>query len=62
MAVQACRDCGGNVSTRAKACPHCGRKITRFSLLRVLFALALILVGVPALFVLLVVLLQTPLP
>lgn len=24
MALVDCRECGGQVSTRAKACPHCG--------------------------------------
>jgi rRNA maturation endonuclease Nob1 len=24
--LQKCKDCGGQVSTNAKACPHCGSK------------------------------------
>lgn len=28
MAVKNCTDCGGKVSTKAGACPHCGRPMT----------------------------------
>lgn len=29
MAVIACKDCGGKVSTQASVCPHCGAKVTK---------------------------------
>lgn len=32
MAVKKCSDCGGNVSSSAKACPHCGAKVKRLGL------------------------------
>ena len=33
MALIKCRECGGEVSTAAKSCPHCGAKIPRTSVL-----------------------------
>lgn len=29
MAVKKCSDCGGKVSSSAKACPHCGAKVKK---------------------------------
>lgn len=29
MAMKACRDCGKEISTTARACPHCGAKVPR---------------------------------
>lgn len=29
MAVTACKECAGKVSSKAKLCPHCGAKVTR---------------------------------
>jgi hypothetical protein len=28
MSIQPCIECGGQVSTRAKVCPHCGVRYT----------------------------------
>lgn len=30
MALIKCKECGGEVSTKAKACPKCGAKVPRF--------------------------------
>jgi hypothetical protein len=49
MALIACNDCGNQVSTQAKACPKCGRKIDKpWSEVGVF--LLFLFVGVPVLF------------
>lgn len=30
MALTACKECGNEISTKAKACPKCGAKVPRF--------------------------------
>ena len=37
MAIKACRDCGGHVSTSARRCPHCGCGFPDSSLNRAYF-------------------------
>lgn len=32
MGLKTCKECGGQISSSATACPHCGRKIRRTSL------------------------------
>ncbi len=29
MALRECKECGGNVSTKARDCPHCGARRSR---------------------------------
>jgi hypothetical protein len=41
MALKACKECGKEISTTAKFCPHCGKKKT--SRVSILFAIMLIL-------------------
>ncbi len=43
MALIACKECGENVSTKAKACPHCGNPAKKETFLRDIF-LALIII------------------
>ena len=44
MALTTCKDCGGSVSTDAKACPKCGRVVRKpVSLSRVVGLLLLVL-------------------
>lgn len=44
MALKKCRECGSEVSTKAKACPHCGavKPVSRNSLLVMVIAVALL--------------------
>jgi hypothetical protein len=47
MATRKCKDCGNQVSTRAKQCPHCGAPVKRKSgCLGVIVLLFLIFVGI----------------
>lgn len=39
MALEKCKDCGGQISKSAKACPHCGKPIRRTSRSMKLFLL-----------------------
>lgn len=41
MALTKCRECHGQISDRAKACPHCGAEIRRTSALTGCFAIFL---------------------
>lgn len=46
MALTACTECGHQISTKAPACPNCGAKVSRPSILRrVLAAVAILWVG-----------------
>lgn len=42
MAMTKCKECGAEISTTAKACPHCGAKQRRTSLLTMALAVVLI--------------------
>lgn len=45
MALVACKECGENVSTKAKACPHCGNPVKKGTFFRdAFFALVIIFV------------------
>lgn len=46
MGLEACKECGSEISTKAAACPRCGaRRVKKFSLVR---ALALLVLGIVA--------------
>ena len=47
MAIKECKECGGQVSTKADVCPHCGAKKTKRLLFRVwwLFPVAVVFAG-----------------
>lgn len=48
MALVKCPECKKEISKSAKSCPGCGRKIaSEFSILRVLFLVGWLIVGIP---------------
>ena len=43
MAMTKCDECGGQMSTRARACPHCGARVRSSSNMAVLVAVTAML-------------------
>ena len=48
MALEKCPECGGQVSTKARFCPHCGYVRVQKMLLAMAVAGALMLLGIAA--------------
>jgi hypothetical protein len=42
MSITKCKECGGDVSTKAETCPHCGYRIRKNTGAQILSALIMI--------------------
>ena len=54
MALRKCNECGGDLSTKATACPHCGAKIVPWSTQLIQGGCGLIMLAILIPFILLV--------